>query len=179
MRRRVTKTSWISRISGKAAATRRRWTSSSRSRSSEAGRSMVAGSLSMWVWVEGLGVVDEIVAQVLLGLGLVAGGIAGGRGIEQCVDGLVGKPPTDAEDDAGDSDGGNGVGVLEPRQGEAFAGEGGCEADHDRERGPHVGGEVDGIGEQSVRAVQAGNAAESARAGEIDDDGNQQHGERP
>ena len=128
---------------------------------------------------DGHEVVDEIVAQVLLGLGLVAGGIAGRRGIEQCVDGLVGKPPTDAEDDAGDNDGGNGVGVLEPWQGEAFAGEGGCEADHDRERGPHVGGEVDGIGEQSVRAVQAGNAAESARAGEIDNDGNQQHGERP
>ena len=49
---RVTKTSWMSRISGKAAAAWRRRTSRSRSRSSEAGRSMVAGSLSMWVRME-------------------------------------------------------------------------------------------------------------------------------
>ena len=49
---RVTKTSWMSRISGKAWAVRRRRTSSWRSRSSESGRSMVAGSLSMWVRME-------------------------------------------------------------------------------------------------------------------------------
>ena len=44
------------------------------------------------------------------------------RGVEQSVDGLVGEAPTDVQDDAGDDDGGEGVGVLEPGKGEALAG---------------------------------------------------------
>ncbi len=310
--RRVTKTSWMSRISGKAAATRRRRSSRSRSRSREAGRSMVAGSLSMWVRMEamagtslahlgfecgdelvgfaqrhglvdfevlldvqavvelldadlvdgevaaggdgadavvdalgdggggdgvdddvgagemalhGLGgghgellgalegevaghaerdvgevvgagaagaqaidgedagdggeVVDEVLAELVLGLRLVAGGVGGGGGVEQGVDGLAGEPPTDAQDDAGDGDGGDGVGVLEPGEGEALAGVGGGEAEHDGERGPHVGGEVDGVGGEGVGAMLAGDAAEGAGAGEVDGDGEEQDGERP
>ena len=91
----------------------------------------------------------------------------------------MGKPPTDAENDAGDSDGGNRVGVLEPRPREALAGEGGGEAQHNGERRPHVGGEVDGVGGERVGAELPRDSAEGSGAGEIDNDGATEHSERP
>jgi hypothetical protein len=91
--------------------------------------------------------------------------------------GLDGEPPTDAQDDSGDDDGSDRVGVFEQRQVVALAGEGGGEAEHDGERRPHVGGEVDGVCGESVRSILACDAAEGARAGEIDGDGAEQHDE--
>ena len=124
-------------------------------------------------------VVNQIAAQLVLGLRLVAGGVGGRRCVEQRVNGVPCEPPTDAQDDAGDQNCGDGVGVLQPGEPEALAGQGGRKAEHDGQRSPHVGGEMDGVGGQRVGAGLAGDAAERARASEIDCDGDEQHGERP
>ena len=128
---------------------------------------------------DGREVVQQIGAELVLGLRLVAGGVGGGCGVQQGVDGLVGKPPTDAQDDSGDHQCGDGVGVLQPGAGEALAGVGGPQAEHDGQRGPHVGGEVEGVGGESGGAVLARDAAQRARAAEVHHNRDQQHGEGP
>ena len=120
--------------------------------------------------VDGGEFADEV---AVLGAGLRWGGVGEG------VDGAAGELPGDVEDDAGDEDGGDGVGEFECGDVPVFAGVGGGEAKEDGERGPDVGAEVDGVGFESVAFGLAGDAVELAGAGEVDGDGEEKDDEGP
>ena len=122
---------------------------------------------------------DQVAAELILRLWLVAGGVGCGRRIQQCVHSLAREPPTDVENNACDHQGGDGVRIFQPGQGVAFAGKAGCKAEHHGQRSPHIRREVDRVGQQCVRAVLASNATERARAGKVHNNGDHQHRERP
>ena len=109
-------------------------------------------------------VVDEVPADLR-----VRGG-----GVCERVDGAAGEGPTDAEDDEGDDDGGDGVGEFQERDVPVLSGVGGGEADEDGGGGPDVGAEVDGIGFKGFAAVLDGYAVEGAGTGVVDDDREQE-----
>ena len=115
------------------------------------------------------------VAHDVAGLGASLGWCGVGEG----VDGAAGEVPGDVEDDAGDEDGGDGVGELELRDVPVLAGVGGGEAEEDGEGGPDVGAEVDGVGFEGFALGLVGDALEFAGAGEVDGDGEEQRDEGP
>jgi len=123
-------------------------------------------------------VVDEVAAKLFLSLRAVAGWI-GGRGcVEQRVNRLARETPTNAEDDSGDHERCDRVSVFEPGQRVAIARVTGGEAEHDGERGPDVGGEVDRVRGEGVGTVLASDAPERARTGVVNRDGAEQDDER-
>ena len=103
----------------------------------------------------------------------------GWSGVGESVDGAAGELPGDVEDDEGDDDGGDGVGEFQLRDLPVFAGVGCCEAEEDGEGGPDVGAEVDGVGFEGFAARVGRDAAELARAGEVDGDGQNKRDEGP
>jgi len=126
--------------------------------------------------VDGEDAVDGCeVAHEIAGLGAGFCGCGVGEGFY----GGAGELEGDVEDDAGDEDGGDGVGEFERGDVPALAGVGGGEAEDDGERGPDVGAEVNGVGGEGFAFVLAGDVLELARAGEVDGDGEQQDKEGP
>src|SRR5579875_2217738 len=100
--------------------------------------------------------------------------------IEQSVNGFFGQAQADPDDDAGDAQGGNSIGLFEPeRQAKGF-----CQAHHeqtgDDDRGtPDVGTEMQRVGLKGLATELTGDAQEDTRAGEIDAYRNQHDGEGP
>jgi hypothetical protein len=105
-------------------------------------------------------------------------GLHGGR-VGEGVDGSTSEVPGDIEDDAGDEDGGDGVGQLECWDVPVLTGVGRGEAKEDRDGGPNVSAEVDGIGFEGFASGFGGDAVELAGAGEVDCDGEEKDDEGP
>jgi hypothetical protein len=126
--------------------------------------------------VDGEDAVDggELAHEVAgLGAGL------GGGGVGEDVDGAAGELVGDVEDDAGDEDGGDGVGEFEGGDVPVCAREGGDEAEEDGGGGPDVRAEVDSVGFEGLAFGLAGDAIELAGAGVVDGDGEEEDEEGP
>ena len=107
------------------------------------------------------------------------GADAGGSGVEQGVNGAARQPPAHRDDDAGDEQSGNGIGAAQPIQMIDAAQQNRAKAEHDHARGPDVGGEMQGVGFESLAFVFRGDAAEGARTPPVHSHGDQHHGECP
>ena len=111
-------------------------------------------------------------------LAILGAGLGRGR-VGEGVDGATGETPGDVEDDAGDEDGGDGVGEFEPGDVPVLAGVGGAETEQHSDGGPDVGVEVNGVGFEGLAFGLAGDAVELAGTGEVDRDGEEQDDEGP
>ena len=94
------------------------------------------------------------------------------RRIEQRVEGAFAEPQGGRHHDRGNDQGGDRIGgrIAEP---------GGAEPDEHRERTPHVGGKIEGIGRQRLARSRLGDPVQGARAEKVDDDRSDDDRRRP
>ena len=103
----------------------------------------------------------------------------GGNFIHERAHGFMAQTERHAQDHDRDDDGGDRIGVAQPGDAETRAKPCGAEAGEHGQRGPDVGGKMEGVGGQRGRAGALGHGAQLARAPEIDADGGDQHQHRP
>ena len=102
---------------------------------------------------------------------------SGGSGVEQGVDRLAGQAPAYVDDDAGDAERGDGIGIAQPAYAVHSSQQNQGQAEnHDAAR-PDVGGKMQGIGFERLAVVLGGNPAQGARAPEIHRHGDEHHDE--
>ena len=104
---------------------------------------------------------------------------SGGRGVGEGVDGAAGELPRDAEDDAGDEDGGDGVGEFERGDVPVLAGVGCGQAEEDGEEDQMSVRKWMASASRASLLGLAGDAVEFAGAGEVDGDGEEKGDEGP
>lgn len=102
------------------------------------------------------------------GGGFYLGADAGGRSVGEDVHAALGEAKTDVEHGCGHDQRRHRVGVAQPGDAEALAGPDGGEAEEHHQRGPQVGGEVEGVGFEGLGVVLAGHAHQGAGAEPVD-----------